>query len=190
MNLTSKFALNSTIIFFLIFILKIVQNRSIARWVSPVLLEIRKRKQKFNDPKPQPRSGFIEWNLRAELYSFGKRLNEDFDQNLLLEAFTQRSYIIQEEMKQKSLGVEEPELNLRDNRELAEKGHEIINKYVLAFLKCHLPKYPAEGIAALQNWLVSDKKLAHISKNLGTTEIILAEVSSFFCLSWSKEKIH
>lgn len=82
-------------------------------------------------------------------------------------------------MRQKALGIEEPELNLKDNRELVEKGSEIINKYVKAFLKYHLPKYPAEGIAGVQNWLCSDAKLAYISKNLGTTAIILGEVGFF-----------
>lgn len=141
--------------------------------------EIAARKKKFKIPESyKQRSGFIEWNLPAELYAFGKRLNENFKPDLLQQAFTQRSYIIQEELRQQVVGIEEPELNIKDNLELADRGDEILRKYVEAFIKYHLPNYPSEGVAAIKDYLLSTERLAHVSQNLGTKDIILTSVSS------------
>lgn len=105
------------------------------------------------------------------------RFNENFNVDLLQQAFTHRSYIIQEELRQQSVGIEEPVINIKDNRELAVKGEEIMKKYVTAFLKYHLPKYPDEGIDVISNFLLSTEKLAYISCGLGTKEIIMTEVN-------------
>lgn len=139
-------------------------------------MELRRRKKCFADklPKFDKRSGFIEWNLDAEIYSFGKRLGEDFDTNLLKRSFTQRSYVIQEEMKLEKLGVEKSDFSLFDNRDLADKGLKMAETYISAFLKYHLPNYPNEGLSAIQRYLLSTKKLAHVSSNLGTKDIIMA----------------
>lgn len=97
------------------------------RWARPVLATFKSRqkmeimKMKPNLPKPNPRSGYLEWNLEAELYAFGKRVNEDFDPDLLRTAFTFRSYVIKEESRQKDVGIEISE-NQKDNIELIEQG--------------------------------------------------------------------
>lgn len=82
-------------------------------------MELKRREDKKGGKVINPRNQFLEWNLEAELYAFGRRLNEDFDLDLLLQAFTDRSYVIKEEMKQKELGVE---IQMKDNRELADEG--------------------------------------------------------------------
>lgn len=125
-------------------------------------------------PKLNKRTGFIDWNLDAEIYSFGKRLGEDFETSLLKRSFTQRSYVIQEEMKLEKLGVEKSDFNLLDNRDLADAGLKIAESYISAFLKYHLPNYPKEGLSEIQNCLLSIKNLAFVSSNLGTKEIIMA----------------
>lgn len=125
-------------------------------------------------PKLNKRSGFIDWNLDAEIYSFGKRLGEDFETSLLKRSFTQRSYVIQEEMKLEKLGVEKSDFNLLDNRDLADAGLKIAESYISAFLKYHLPNYPKEGLSEIQSCLLSIKKLAFVSSNLGTKDIIMA----------------
>lgn len=155
---------------------QVTPARTIKRWFAPSILALRRRKQYFADklPKCNKRSGFIEWNLDAEIYSFGKRLGEDFETSLLKRSFTQRSYVIQEEMKLEQLGVEKSDFNLIDNRDLAEKGLKIAETYISAFLKYHLPNYPNEGLSAIQRYLLSNKKLAHVSSNLGTKDIIMA----------------
>lgn len=151
-------------------------NRSIKRWIAPTIRELNRRKVTFKEKLPEvyKRSGFIDWNFNAEIYSYGKRLNENFDLTLLERAFVQRSYVVQEELRLEKLGVDNSELNLMDNRELADKGRKLTNQYVEAYLRYHLPKYPDEGIAALRNYLLSIEKLAYISLNLGSKEIILA----------------
>lgn len=145
--------------------------------MAPTIMELNRRKKVFSEKLPQvhKRSGFIDWNLDAEIYSYGKRLNENFDLVLLQRAFVQRSYVIQEELNLEKLGVEKDDLNMPDNRELADKGLKLTKKYVEAYLRYHLPQYPNEGIAAVQNYLLSVEKLAHISLNLGSKELILAE---------------
>lgn len=155
---------------------QVTPARTMKRWVAPVILALNRRKKYFADklPKLNKRSGFIEWNLDAEIYSFGKRLGEDFETSLLKRSFTQRSYVIQEEIKLEKLGVEKSDFNLLDNRDLAEKGFKIAETYISAFLKYHLPNYPSEGLSAIQNYLLSDSNLAHVSFNLGTKDIIMA----------------
>lgn len=145
--------------------------------MAPTILELNRRKKRYADKLPQvhKRSGFIDWNFNAEIYSYGKRLQENFDLKLLERAFVQRSYVIQEELRLEKLGMEKDDLNLRDNGELAERGIELAKNYVNAFLRYHLLQYPDEGIAAIQNYLLSTEKLAYVSLNLGSKEIILAE---------------
>lgn len=135
------------------------------------------RKKKYASKLPQvhKRSGFIDWNFNAEIYSYGKRLNENFQQNLLERAFVQRSYVVQEELRLDKLGMDINDLNLQDNRELAENGLKLAKKYINTYLRYHLPQYPDEGIAAIQDYLLSTEKLAYISLNLGSKEIILSE---------------
>lgn len=101
-------------------------------------------------------------------------MGEDFENSLLKRSFTQRSYVIQEEMKLEKLGVEKSDFNLLDNRDLAAKGLNIAETYIFTFLKYHLPNYPNEGLSAIQNHLLSTQKLAHVSSNLGTKDIIMA----------------
>ncbi|XP_031634700.1 39S ribosomal protein L44, mitochondrial [Contarinia nasturtii] len=151
--------------------------RSIQRWVAPTIAELNRRKRIYADKLPQvhKRSSFIDWNFKAEIYSYGKRLNENFDLALLERAFVQRSYAIQEELRWEKLGIEKDEMAIiQDNRELADKGLKLAKNYVDNFLRYHLPQYPDEGIAVLLNYLLSTEKLAYISQNLGSKEIILA----------------
>lgn len=82
-------------------------------------MELKNREKKLGGKKTNPRNTFLEWNLEAELYAFGKRLNEEFDSDLLLQAFTDRSYVIKEEMKQKEMGID---ISMKDNRELMLEG--------------------------------------------------------------------
>ncbi|KAJ0173098.1 hypothetical protein K1T71_011274 [Dendrolimus kikuchii] len=148
-----------------------LQSQKIHRWVAPTLMELKRREDKLGGKKINPRNTFLEWNLEAEIYAFGKRLNEDFDSDLLLLAFTDRSYVIKEEMKQKELGIK---LQMKDNRELAEDGQKVMNEYIQLYLEAVLPKFPMEGIACIKNHLLGEGTLAHVSSYLGTKDIILA----------------
>jgi len=85
-------------------------------------------------------------NYDTEIYAFSKRLGEQFNNDLLQRAFTERSYIIQEEERQKSVGIEQPTINLTDNRELVIKGSNFIDDIVQRYLRTVLPRLPEEGI--------------------------------------------
>lgn len=85
-------------------------------------------------------------NYHAELFAFGKRLGEEFQKDLLQRAFTHRSYIVQEEMRQKEVGIEDPKLSLEDNQELNRRGEMLMSAYLKCHLRVALPRFPEEGI--------------------------------------------
>ncbi|XP_063833088.1 large ribosomal subunit protein mL44 [Ostrinia nubilalis] len=148
-----------------------IQSQNISRWVAPTLRKLKRREDKLGGKKQNPRNTFLEWNLEAELYAFGKRLNEDFDSDLLLEAFTDRSYVIKEELKQKEMDID---IKVKDNRQLAEEGEKFIKEYIQLYLETALPKFPLEGVAGVRQHLTSESTLAHVSSHLGTKDMILA----------------
>lgn len=96
-----------------------IVDQKIHRWVAPTLMELKRREDRLGGKVQNPRNTFLEWNLEAELFAFGKRLNEEFDPDLLLEAFTDRSYVIKEELKQKEINID---IKMKDNRKLTEEG--------------------------------------------------------------------
>lgn len=65
---------------------------------------------------------------------------------MLQQALTERSYIIREEERQKNVGIEQPTLNLFDNKELVSKGSDFIDDVVKRYLRTVLPRLPEEGI--------------------------------------------
>ncbi|KRT79671.1 hypothetical protein AMK59_8804, partial [Oryctes borbonicus] len=69
------------------------ERRYIKRWVAPTLHELQRRRDKIGPPKPEPRSSYLEWNYDAEIFAFGKRLGEEFKEDVLRRALTHRSYV-------------------------------------------------------------------------------------------------
>lgn len=139
------------------------------RFVVPTTLAIVSR-QKRAEPialEKTKRSSYIEWNINAEIYAFGKRLGEDFKIELLLQAFVHKSYIVQAGLKLQEVGIENPALTLQDNEKLAQKGQALISKEIKRFLAASFPRLPQEGITAIHYFLVQDETLSDISKNLG-----------------------
>lgn len=144
-------------------------------------------------------------NYDTELYAFSKRLGENFENNLLQNALTERSYIISEEEKQKEVGIEKPILDLTDNRELAEKGSIFIDDIVKRYLRTVFPKLPEEGILYVylinidkqfffihvlisffcggsretHRFLTNVDTLSNVSFHIGTSDIILCAVSIY-----------
>ncbi|XP_023941700.1 39S ribosomal protein L44, mitochondrial [Bicyclus anynana] len=148
------------------------QRKEIHRYVAPTLMVLKRREDKQGGKVIKPRNTFLEWNLEAEMYAFGKRLNENFDPDLLLQAFTDRSYVIKEEMKQKEM---EFDIQMKDNRNLAEEGRKFMKQYIQLYLEAALPKFPIEGINGICDHLMSENVLANVSLHLGTKDIILAD---------------
>lgn len=149
------------------------QARCFKRWVAPTLRELRRRQKKLGPQLPEPRSGFVEWNYRAELFAFGKRLHEEFDLEMLQAAFTQPSYVQKELLRQRELGIAETDIIITDNYELSERGAYLANEYVCAYLKQSFPNVPVDGINAFTAYLLSTGTLSHIALHLGMSELLL-----------------
>uniref|UniRef100_A0A182VQY1 Large ribosomal subunit protein mL44 n=1 Tax=Anopheles minimus TaxID=112268 RepID=A0A182VQY1_9DIPT len=150
------------------------RNRDVHRWVAPTLRELRRRREKMGPEAELPRSSHSDWNYSAEIFAFGKRLQESFDSNVLQQAFTHQSFIEQETRKQAAVGIEQPVLGVNDNRELIAQGERLIADYVDAFLLTALPRLPRQFISSIREALTSETQLAHISSHLGTKDIIMA----------------
>nr|CAG4652183.1 EOG090X0DYO [Triops cancriformis] len=147
-----------------------------ARWVAPTLRELQKRKLKeiaLNGGNLiSQRNTFLDWNYDAELYAFGKRLNESFDDAILRQVFTYSSYVYQETKKQRDLGIDTP-LELQDNRELAKEGYELLKRFLYGYLRANLTHLPEEGIESIHEFLMNPDLHGHIAKHLGMSDLIL-----------------
>jgi len=154
-------------------------SRQVHNWVRPVIYQLRgRRKVEYNRhperAKPPKRSNFIEWNYRAELYAFGKRLGENFEESLLTQAFVDKSFVHEERKRQEELGLNPETVTLprMDNTELVKRGEELLNKVLASFLQKEFPKLPNEGIKAVVERLTSDPILANISSLVGSKDLI------------------
>ncbi|XP_063229679.1 large ribosomal subunit protein mL44 isoform X2 [Bacillus rossius redtenbacheri] len=123
---------------------------------------------------PQRRSTFLEWNYQAELFAFGKRLNEQFAEEALQQAFTDRSYVVREEARLRELSVESPQLALADNRPLVEAGERLVSDTVRRCLRASLPHAPEECISCAHSHLMSEDVLAKVSSGIGTRDLVLS----------------
>lgn len=121
-------------------------QRYIKRWVRPTQIKITALKKRLGKPPVPKRNTFLEWNRSAEIYAFNERLSENFNIEKLEQAFTHRSYIIQEEQKQRQMGIEEPKLDINDNRDFIMKGEKLTSEYVQNYLAQALPQAPEDVI--------------------------------------------
>jgi large subunit ribosomal protein L44 len=85
-------------------------------------------------------------NYQAEIYAFGKRLSEEFDEALLKQAFIDKSYVHKERVRREELGLEAKDIDLKDNSELREIGRDRLTSTLIMFIKKEFPKLPAEGL--------------------------------------------
>ncbi|XP_076630806.1 mitochondrial ribosomal protein L44 [Colletes latitarsis] len=148
--------------------------RFIKRWVSPTQRSLTKRKRE-SPPQPEPRrSNFIDWNRDAEIYAFNRRLSENFTTEILEQALTHKSYIFEEERRQKAIGIEKPEFDILHNEDLIETGRNLTSKVVKNYLSKSLPRLPEDGITAIHDYLMSQEILATASSHIGTKDLILS----------------
>jgi len=150
-------------------------QRGIKRWVASTQVAITKRKKRL-DPQPEPRRNtFLEWNRSSEIYAFNKRLSENFNTEMLEQAFTHKSYLIREEQRQREMGIENPVLAIQDNSELIRKGDKLTSEIVQNYLVQVLPNASEDVIISLQVYLLSEEILAKAAFYIGTKDIILTE---------------
>ncbi|KAG5343392.1 RM44 protein, partial [Acromyrmex heyeri] len=150
-------------------------QRYIKRWIAPTQKEITKLKKMLGEQPEPKRSTFLDWNRSAEIYAFNKRLSESFNMEKLEQAFTNRSYFIQEEQRQKEMGIENPVLAIQDNTELIIKGEKLTSEIVQAYLVQVLPQASEDIIISLHDYLLSEEILAKAALHIGTKDIILTE---------------
>ncbi|KAK9511963.1 hypothetical protein O3M35_000517 [Rhynocoris fuscipes] len=146
--------------------------RSFHRWVRPTLQQLYHKKKKMGPFEPNPRSEYLEWNYESELYSFGKRIGEEFHSSLLKNALIEKSYIVKEEERQRAVGIE-PDSSVKDNSNMAVDGEKIISSYVTQYLETTLPCLPKKYIRNLKEYLLSEEILARVSKGIGIDDIVL-----------------
>ncbi|GIY79972.1 ribosomal protein L44, mitochondrial [Caerostris darwini] len=151
------------------------------RYVSPnygrKLRVMKGRRAIAGSERLRKRSEWDSWNYKAELYAFGQRLNENISEETLRWAFIHDSYIEKEEQKRKELDIpsQNVQLDLKSNAPLITLGEEVIRNYLQRYLPRCFPKLPYEGISAVENYLMSDEVLSHISSNIGTKDLIFCE---------------
>ena len=127
------------------------------------------------DPGYTPRREHLEWNQRAEMFAFSKRLSENMSEELLGVVFTDKSYLEKERRKREELGILTPETSMESNQSLAEKGRNVTSPFVKQYLRLFLPKLPEEGILALHDFLMHTETLSDMSTALGTSDLILCD---------------
>nr|CAG4635076.1 EOG090X0DYO [Alona affinis] len=149
------------------------------KWSAPTLRELKRRKdietekaQLKGEPTVFHRSTFLEWNYDAELFAFGNRLGEKFEDALLRQALTHRSYVERENKKLESVGVESS-LDLKLNDDLAVDGGLMITRFIKGYLRAVFTSAPEEMILAVHDYLVSTSVLADVGKHIGLGEIML-----------------
>lgn len=149
-----------------------------SRWRAPLFRELYKRHQQLEakgEVPPNIRSEYIEWNYDSELFAFGKRLKEEFDETTLRQALTDISYIESETRKQVALGVETPALQVSSNCDLANAGKALIEDYSLKYVRATHPLLPEEGVRTIVDYLTSEKAISEIGLGIGLRDIILTE---------------
>lgn len=152
-----------------------VQACGYKRSLPPMLMEMKRRRKKAGPEPLRHRSVWVEWNYDTELFSFAKRLNEEWSDATLRTAFVQESFVEREEKHRKELGMaqEETTLSLVPNTELSRLGAEFCESYVEDYLALAYPSVPSEGLNAIKGYLLSNEVLSHVSKNIGTADLIL-----------------
>jgi large subunit ribosomal protein L44 len=86
-------------------------------------------------------------NFGSEVYAFGKRLGEEFDDTLLRQAFTDKNYMLEISQEQEKVGIESIDARVvNSNEELAREGRELISQYVFGFLRHTFKNLPEEGV--------------------------------------------
>ncbi|XP_052801574.1 39S ribosomal protein L44, mitochondrial-like [Mya arenaria] len=111
------------------------------------------------------------WNHDSEVYAFGQRLGENFDEKKLHAAFVQRSYWEAEVQRQEELGLG-VDVTIVDNSKLAQNGQAFSSRCIKAYLRFSYPRMFEEGIIAIHDFLMSQSTLLQVATSLGVRDLI------------------
>ena len=73
-------------------------------------------------------------------------MGETFDDALLRQALTDRSYVTVQLQRQEELGLKVDESAIRDNEYMATEGANFLRNSVLSILRKEYPNLPEEGL--------------------------------------------
>ncbi|XP_060067302.1 large ribosomal subunit protein mL44-like [Ylistrum balloti] len=141
----------------------------------PVLRELFHKRQALGPDIERHPSAYGIWNYDSEVFAFGKRLGEDFKDEILKRALVLRSYQ-EEEDKANQILLEDDESitgSIEHNEQLAEQGLQLTSRYVKAYLRAMYPQMFEEGIRAIHDYLVSDEMFSYVGSQLGLKDIIM-----------------
>lgn len=145
------------------------------RSLPAVRMEMKARRKRAGPEPLRHRSVRLEWNYDAEVYAFAKRLDESWSDCTLRTAFVQASYLEREKQQREALGMqsESADIGLASNTDLAVAGCDLCKTYVKTYIMQTFPNLPEDGVKALQDHLLSDSVLSHVSSSIGTADLIM-----------------
>lgn len=125
---------------------------------------------KYQERRPDE---LVNWNFRAEIFAFSRRLQENLSEDTLRKIFTHKSYVdhIRKEQAQTSL----PDLNIESNAEFIHRGDVLLSECLKPYLRHVFNMMPEDGIEAITNYLKSEAVLSDISNWIGCKKIILSK---------------
>ncbi|XP_067851196.1 39S ribosomal protein L44, mitochondrial [Heptranchias perlo] len=152
------------------------QTREKKRWMKSYMLLMERKKKLEGPPAPKPRSQQPNWDYHAEVEAFGQRLYETFNLDLLKIAFINPCYITFEEARRRELRLDKENitLNLKDNRELFEKGSLFTDAYLHGCFSRAYPNLPDDGVKALTSHLTGSQIVCHVARSLSVEDLILS----------------
>nr|XP_022344022.1 39S ribosomal protein L44, mitochondrial-like [Crassostrea virginica] len=140
--------------------------------IPPYLREQVERRKKAGPELMRHPSLYGCWNHEVELFAFGKRLGEDFDEEILKEAFIVKSFIEKEMEERKKVGVETQIPDATCNEDLSMEGEQLVQKYLKAYLRFNFPYMFEEGVSAICEYLMTTEILANVGKLIGIRDLI------------------
>lgn len=115
---------------------------------------------------------FQNWNYRAEMFAFSRRIQENLSETTLERVFAHPSYV--ERVKNEQLKYDVPSTQIESNATLVARGDQILDETIKAYLRHAYSRVPEDGIASIANYLMSETVLADIAKWLGCKDIIMS----------------
>lgn len=114
---------------------------------------------------------FQNWNYRAEIFAFSRRIQENLSETTLVRVFAHPSYV--DSIKKQQLKYDLPSIDIESNADLVTRGNQILDHCIKAYLRYTYSRLPEEGIASIADYLMSELVLADVAKWIGCKDIIM-----------------
>ncbi|TSX85961.1 39S ribosomal protein L44, mitochondrial [Bagarius yarrelli] len=153
----------------------VIQTREKKRWMKAYTLLMERKRRLEGPPPPIPRSQKPNWDYHTEVEAFSARLKERFSTDLLKTAFVNRCYVLSEEERRRSLGLDavSTALNLTDNTELQEHGRDFTLGFLTDWCRGSFPSLPEDGVVAIVSHLTGSAVMCHVARDLAVEELAM-----------------